>query len=67
VHLAAGVTKPWSAFPQLDTGQCTQQGGAGWLQVHRILPPTQDFRPFVTDDRPLWGFHHDDETSRSAT
>ena len=60
VHLVAGVTTPWTAFPQMYTAQCMQQGGAAWLQVNRILPPTQDFRPSVTNEGPVWGFHLDD-------
>jgi hypothetical protein len=60
VHLIRGVITPWSAFPQLYTAQCMQHGGAGWLQVDRILPVTQDFRPSVTDGGPMWGFHVDD-------
>ena len=60
VHLVPGVTTPWSAFPQLYTAQCKHQGGAAWLQVDRILPPTQDFRPSVTNEGPMWGFHLDD-------
>jgi hypothetical protein len=60
VHPTRGVFTPWSVFPQLYTAQCMQQGGAGWLQVRRILPPTQDFRPIVTDEGPVWGFHVDD-------
>ncbi len=59
VHLA-GVTTPWTAFTQLYTAQCMQQGGAAWLQIQRILPPTQDFRPSVIDEGPMWGFHLDD-------
>lgn len=60
VHLVAGVTTPWSVFPQLYTAQCMHQGGAGWLQVRRILPPTQDFRPSATNEGPVWGYHLDD-------
>jgi hypothetical protein len=37
-----------------------QQASAAWLQIHRIHPPTQDFRPSVTDEGPMWGFHLDD-------
>ena len=36
------------------------RGGATWLQVDRILPPTQDDRPVLSDDGPAWGFHVDD-------
>ncbi len=60
VHPVPGVTTPWSAFPQLYTAQCMQRGGAGWLQVDRILPPTQDLRPSVTSQGSMWGFHVDD-------
>jgi hypothetical protein len=60
VHLVHGVTTPWLAFPQLYTAQCRQQGGAAWLQVQRILPPTRDFRPSATSEGPMWGFHLDD-------
>jgi hypothetical protein len=55
-----GVITPWSAFPQLFTAQCMHHDGAGWLQVDRILPLTQDFRPLVTDGGPMWGYHVDD-------
>ena len=60
VHHFPGVVTPWSAFPQMYTAQCKQQGNAGWLQVHRILPPTQDFRPSATNEGPVWGYHLDD-------
>jgi hypothetical protein len=60
VHPSRGVITPWSVFPQLYTAQCKQQDGAGWLQVRRILPPTQDFRPLVSDEGPISGFHVDD-------
>jgi hypothetical protein len=60
VHPVSGVTTPWSVFPQLYTARCVQLGGAGWLEVHRILPPTQDFRPSATNEGPMWGFHLDD-------
>ena len=46
--------------PSSTTAQCKHQGGAAWLQVDRILPPTQDFRPSVTNEGPMWGFHLDD-------
>lgn len=60
VHLVPGVVTPWSAFPQMYSAQCKQQGGAGWLQVRRILPPRQDLRPSVTNEGPVWGYHIDD-------
>ncbi|HSZ36326.1 MAG TPA: DUF3089 domain-containing protein [Acidimicrobiales bacterium] len=60
VHQAAGVTTPWSAFPDLYTAKCMTRGGAGWLQVDRILPPARDDRPSVTDEGPMWGYHLDD-------
>jgi hypothetical protein len=60
VHLVAGVTTPWTVFPQMYAAQCMRQAGAAWLQTRRILPPTQDFRPSVTDEGPTWGFHLDD-------
>jgi hypothetical protein len=60
VHLVRGVITPWVVFPQLYTAHCMQQGGAAWLQVQRILPPTRDFRPSVTSGGPMWGFHLDD-------
>jgi hypothetical protein len=60
VHPVPGVTTPWSAFPQLYAAQCMRQAGAVWLQVDRIRPPTQDPRPSVTDQGPVWGLHIDD-------
>jgi hypothetical protein len=60
VHEVPGVVTPWSAFPQLYTAQCMHHGGAGWLQVRRILPPTTDFRPLVNGAGPVWGYHVDD-------
>ena len=60
LHLVAGVVTPWTAFPQLYSAQCMRQGGVGWLQVHRIRPATQDFRPIVTNGGPVWGYHTDD-------
>jgi hypothetical protein len=60
VHEIPGVVTPWSAFPQLYTAQCMQHGGAGWLQVRRILPVTSDFRPSVSNAGPMWGYHVDD-------
>jgi Protein of unknown function (DUF3089) len=60
VHRVVGVTTPWTAFPQLYTAQCKQQGGAGWLQVRRLLPTTEDSRPSATNEGPMWGFHLDD-------
>jgi hypothetical protein len=60
VHPVPGVVTPWSAFPQLYKAQCMQHDGAGWLQVDRILPPTQDFRPIVASEGPVWGLHVDD-------
>jgi hypothetical protein len=60
VHEVPGIVTPWSAFPQLYTAQCMQHGGAGWLQVRRILPQTTDFRPSATDEGPTWGYHVDD-------
>jgi hypothetical protein len=60
VHEIPGVVTPWSAFPQLYAAQCMQHGGAGWLQVRRILPVTTDFRPSVSNAGPMWGYHVDD-------
>jgi hypothetical protein len=60
VHPTRGVITPWSVFPLLYTAECVRRGGAGWLQVQRIRPPTQDFRPLVTDEGPMWGYHVDD-------
>jgi hypothetical protein len=60
VHQVAGVKTPWSAFPHLYTARCMSRSGASWLQVDRILPPTQDLRPSVVSAGPAWGYHLDD-------
>jgi hypothetical protein len=60
VHPVPGVTSPWSVFPQMYTAQCMRQGGAAWLQVDRILPPTRDVGPSATNEGPVWGYHVDD-------
>jgi hypothetical protein len=59
-HTIPGVATPWSAFPQLYVAQCRQHGGAGWLQVDRTVPPTQDLRLLLTSGGPSWGYHLDD-------
>ncbi len=60
VHQVPGVITPWYAFPDLYTARCISRGGASWLQVDRLLPPTQDLRPSVASAGPAWGYHLDD-------
>jgi hypothetical protein len=41
--------------------QCMQQGGAVWSQVNRAsFRRRRSFRPSVTNEGPMWGFHLDD-------
>jgi hypothetical protein len=60
VHQIVGVITPWSAFPHLYTAQCMERGGASWLQVDRLLPPTSELGMSLTSEGPMWGYHIDD-------
>jgi hypothetical protein len=52
----------WLELPLFYSGQCMNQGGAGWLQVTQISPST-DPRPRLTEVGGAdWGFHNADVT-----
>lgn len=59
-HYVAGVSTPWTVFPQLYSAQCKTRGGAAWLQVARTAPSPRDRRPSITDGGANWGYHIDD-------
>lgn len=51
------VRTPWVTFPGLYTAQCSQGGGATWLQV-TATPAAGDPRSTVTASLgPNWGYH----------